>query len=212
MAFLLPLLVRGAMVLAVVAALWGIWYKVDHWCNGACQDAQAATVEANTQIEYLHTQIRQAQERATALALLWSEAINRVEVRYVEVERNRTAAAAGIRELAGRIRPATDRVSIRVPVDALGVLDSASRLANADAPAAAEGDKGTAAPVPDASGAAETTLTDWVAFAVDAAESYREAADKHMACVNLYESARTAQGIINGQTGGSGPGHPGVGE
>lgn len=205
MPFLLPILSRLLPALGILLALWFAWHKLDTWCNGVCEGARADLVVAQGQIQA-------AQERATALALLWSEAINRVEVRYVDLAGNRANAAAGIRERAGRIRPATDRVSIRVPVDALGVLDSASRLANADAPAAAEGDKGTAAPVPDASGAAETTLTDWVAFAVDAAESYREAADKHMACVNLYESARTAQGIINGQTGGSGPGHPGVGE
>lgn len=205
MAFLLPILGRLIPILGILFAAWFAWRAVDGWCNGACEDARAELVTAQAQIQ-------EAQERATALALMWSEAINRVEVRYVELAGDRADAAANLRERAGRIRPATDRVSIRVSADALGVLDSAGRLANADAPAAAEGDKGTAAPVPDASGAAETTLTDWVAFAVDAAESYREAADKHMACVNLYESARTAQGIINGQTGGSGPGHPGVGE
>ena len=195
-AFLIPLLIRGAMALAVVAALWMVWHRVDNWCNEACQSAQTETAEARTQIGLLHTQIRQAQERATALALLWAESINRVEVRYVEVARDRTNAAAGVRERAGRIRHSTDPVRIVVPPDALGVLGDAAALANAEPPAAAEGDQRPAEAVPVAAGPAETTLTDWLAFAVDAAEAYREAADKHLACVSAYEAARTDVGTI----------------
>src|SRR5690606_28706712 len=133
-----------------------------------------------------------------ALALLWSEAIQKVEVRYVEVARDRVVAVQGLRERAGRIRPSTDPVRVRVPADALRVLGDAERPSTAEPAPPPGGDQGTAPAAPDPAGAAaETSLTDWLAFAVDAAEAYREASDKHQACVAAYEAARSAVGTIN---------------
>ena len=184
MAFLLPLLLRVLPFIAAAAVAWYGWHRVDNWCNSACQSARGDLLVAEQQITA-------ARERATWLALKWSEAINKVEVRYVEVVRERSSAAAGLRERAGRIRPATDSVSVRVPADALRVLDDAAKLANNSAAPAV--DQRPTAPFPDAAGPAETTLSDWVAFAVDAAEAYRDAADKHSACVAAYESLTTQQ-------------------
>ena len=180
MAFLLPILGRLLPVLGVLFAAWFAWYKIDHSCwTSACKDARA-------ELSVAQGQIQAAQERATALALLWAKAINNVEVRYVELAGNRADATASLRERAGRIRHSTGSVSVRVPPDALGVLGDVARFAN-DSPAP-EGNQGASEAVPDAAGPAETTLTDWVAFAVDAAEAYRDAADKHKACVAAYES------------------------
>ena len=181
MAFLLPLLLRALPFLAAAAVAWYGWHRVDNWCNSAC-------VEQRTQFENARTQIESAQARATALALLWAEAINRVEVRYVEVVRARTDAVAGVRERAGRIRPATDSVRVRVPPDALRVLGDAANIANNTAPAA--GDSGPGQAVSDPAGSAETTLTDWLEFAINAAEAYRDAEDKHLSCVAAYEALR----------------------
>lgn len=184
MAFLLPLLLRVLPFIAAAAVAWYGWHRVDNWCNSACTAQESRADQAAAAIKV-------AQERATWLALKWSEAINKTEVRYVEVVRERTASAAGLRERAGRIRPATDSVSVRVPADALRVLDDAAKLANNSAAPAV--DQRPTAPFPDAAGPAETTLSDWVAFAVDAAEAYRDAADKHSACVAAYESLTTQQ-------------------
>ena len=184
MAFLLPLLFRALPFLAVAALAWYGWHRADNWCNSAC-------VEQRTQFENARTQIENAQARATALALLWAEAINRVEVRYVDVVRARTDAVAGVRERAGRIRPATDSVRVRVPPDALRVLGDAANIANNTAPAA--GDSGPGQAVSDPAGSAETTLTDWLEFAINAAEAYRDAEDKHLACVAAYEAIRNGQ-------------------
>lgn len=184
MAFLLPLLLRALPFIAAAALAWYGWHRVDNWCNSAC-------VEQRTQLGNARTQIGIAQARATALALLWAEAINRVEVRYVEVVRARTDAVAGVRERAGRIRSDTDRAHLVVSRDALGVLHDAERIANDTAPAA--GDSGPGQAVPDAAGPAETTLTDWLEFAINAAEAYRDAEDKHLACVAAYEAIRNGQ-------------------
>ena len=184
MAFLLPLLLRALPFLAAAALAWYGWHRVDNWCNSAC-------VEQRTQLGNARTQIGIAQARATALALLWAEAINRVEVRYVEVVRARTDAVAGVRERAGRIRSDTDRAHLVVSRDALGVLHDAERIANDTAPAA--GDSGAGQAVSAPAGPAETTLTDWLEFAINAAEAYRDAEDKHLACVAAYEAIRNGQ-------------------
>ena len=184
MAFLLPLLLRALPFLAAAALVWYGWHRVDNWCNSAC-------VEQRTQFENARTQIENAQARATALALLWAEAINRVEVRYVEVVRARADATANVRERAGRIRSDTDRAHLVVSRDALGVLHDAERIANDTAPPA--GDSGPGQAVSDPAGPAETTLTDWLEFAINAAEAYRDAEDKHLACVAAYEAIRNGQ-------------------
>lgn len=189
MAFLLPLLLRALPFIAAAAVAWYGWHRVDNWCNSAC-------VEQRTQLGNARTQLGNAQARATALALLWAGAIEKERIRYVEISRDRENAIAGVRERAGRIRPSTDPVRVRVPADALRVLDDASRLANAEPPAAPAVDQGSPAPVPDPTGA-DTTLTEWVSFAIEASAAYREAADKHMACVAAYEAARTSIGTIN---------------
>ena len=184
MAFLLPLLFRALPFLAAAALAWYGWHRVDNWCNTACQSER-------TQFENARTQIGNAQARATALALLWAEAINRVEVRYVEVVRARADATANVRERAGRIRSDTDRAHLVVSRDALGVLHDAERIANDTAPAA--GDSGAGQAVSAPAGPAETTLTDWLEFAISAAEAYRDAEDKHLACVAAYEAIRNGQ-------------------
>ncbi len=184
MAFLLPLLLRALPFIAAAALAWYGWHRVDNWCNSAC-------VEQRTQLGNARTQIGIAQARATALALLWAEAINRVEVRYVEVVRARTDAVAGVRERAGRIRSDTDRAHLVVSRDALGVLHDAERIANDTAPAAGDSGPGQAVSAP--AGPAETTLTDWLEFAINAAEAYRDAEDKHLACVAAYEAIRNGQ-------------------
>lgn len=184
MAFLLPLLLRALPFIAAAALAWYGWHRVDNWCNSAC-------VEQRTQLGNARTQIGIAQARATALALLWAEAINRVEVRYVEVVRARTDAVAGVRERAGRIRSDTDRAHLVVSAAALSVLGDAANLANDTAPPG--GDSGAGQAVSAPAGPAETTLTDWLEFAINAAEAYRDAEDKHLACVAAYEAIRNGQ-------------------
>lgn len=181
MMIILQILVRLLPALAVAILAWYGWYRVDHWCNTECRHYR-------TSADTLQHEKQQAQERATALALLWSEAINRVEVRYVEVARTRSDAAARLRERAGRIRLDGGGVGVRVPPAAVGLLDDAHRLAND--PPAAGGDQSAPDPVPAPADtvAIDTTLATWIATYLEAAIAYRDAADKHLACVAAYES------------------------
>ncbi len=181
MTLLLPILLRLLPALAVAALAWYGWHKVDHWCNTECRYFRENA-------ETLQHEKQQAQDRATALALLWSEAINRIEVRYVEMARTRSDAAARLRERAGRIRLDGGGVGVRVPPAAVGLLDDAHRLAND--PPAAGGDQSAPDPVPAPADTVEidTTLATWIATYLEAAIAYRDAADKHLACVAAYES------------------------
>jgi hypothetical protein len=165
----LPYIIGAAVV---SAAAYTAWYKVDHWCNSACGEQQEKAAVAEQAIEA-------ARERATALALLWADAIHKVEVRYVEVVKERVVRVESIRERAGKIKPATDAVAIPVPADASRLLSDSANLANDTAPAS--GDSSPAAPVPETT---DSTLTEWITFAVDAAEAYADARQKHQACVS----------------------------
>ena len=171
-AFLIPWLIRGAMLLALLAALYGAWYKVDHWCNRACR---VATDEATHAKEIIVL----AQERATALALLWSQAIDRIEVAHVESRRISEHAAVQLRERARRITSRGDSGTIRVDPDAGRLLADSADFANRTP--APEVDQRPAEAVPDA--ARDTTLAQWTEFAIAAAEAYRDASEKHQACV-----------------------------
>lgn len=187
MAILLVILSRIWPYLLGAALLTGGWLYADRVCwSTACRHERASA-------DTLRAEKVAAQERATAIALLWSKAIQNVEVRYVEVERKRQDAFGGIRDGAGRIRPATDSVRVRVPAGALRLLGDIAIAAN-DSPAPSV-DQRPAAPVPES--ARDTTLTEWIAFAADAGEAYREARDKHLACVNAYESLRSTFPLVH---------------
>lgn len=169
------------MVLAVLAAIYGAWWKVDHWCNQACVEATARAVSAEETIVRAH-------ERATFLANLWAEAIHKVEVKYVEVVKERIVRVESIRHAAGTIKPATDAIAVPVPADASRVLTDSAHLANGTAPAS--GDRSPAEAVPETT---DSTLTDWITFAVDAAEAYADARQKHQACVAWANSIADTQ-------------------
>jgi len=163
---LLPYIIGG---IAIASLAGWLWWRADHWCNGACVREQERAVKAENAIAA-------AQERATALALLWSQAIQKVEVRYVEVVRERETKFAGIRERAGRINVAG---GIRLSPDAVGVLaDSAATANNSAAPVESEG---TTQAVPESP--RDTSAEEWVRFAVDAADAYADAREKWASCV-----------------------------
>ena len=167
-----PLIWRGLALLAVIAALYGAWYKVDNWCNSACRD-EAARAEVAEGL------IAAAQERATALALLWAKAIDQVETAHVESRRISEHAAVQLRERARRITSRGDSGTIRVDPDAGRLLADSADFANRTP--AAEVDSRPAEAVPDA--ARDTTLAQWTEFAISAAEAYADARQKHQACV-----------------------------
>lgn len=188
--FVLPAIVHRLLpyalgVLFVALVTWWGWRIANSWCNGACQDAREEVAALTVERDGLLAGIKAAQDRASALAVLWADAIQKVEVRYVEAKRESTQLFAGLRERAGRIREGTAAVRVPVPAGALSVLADAHRGANGGQdPAAAGGDSGAPAPVPaPAGGEVVTGLDEWVAFATEAAEAYADARQKHLACV-----------------------------
>src|SRR5687767_11388935 len=111
LSILIPWLIRGVALLAVLAALYGLWWRVDHWCNAACRIAEQRATLAEEAIQI-------AQARATAIALLWANASENVQVVYRDKVVIREVKVAAILESAGKIKPATNAVVVPVPADA----------------------------------------------------------------------------------------------
>jgi hypothetical protein len=166
-------------------AVAGTVYAGYRWYHGLCNDRCRIAEERATLAEEA---IQVAQARATHLALLWANAINHVEVRYVEVVKERIVRVEAIRESAGKIKPATDAVVVPVPADASRVLSDSAHLANGTAPAS--GDSSPAQAVPETT---DSTLTEWITFSVEAAAAYADAREKHQACVAFVGQITEAQ-------------------
>lgn len=172
----------GVVVLAV-----GVWRWDDARLERAREEGRA---EIRAQFDAYRAK---QQQIVTNLALLWAQAVQSVEVRYVEVVKERVVRYAGLRERAGRIRQQTDAIACPVPVAASRVLRDAATAANSAAadPGAAQVDQ-RRADVPDAagSGTRETTLTEWVQFAIDSGEAFRQSEEKRLACVAFADKMR----------------------
>jgi hypothetical protein len=185
---LITLLIYGAIALAVSAAIYGVWRSVNGWCNGACVEAREERDAATAEGERLAGLIKAAQERATALALMWSEAVQRVEVRYVERAATRSTEFAGIRERAGRIAHAEIAIPVPLSADVVRLLNDVHAAAN-DAgagPAAGAGDEGAALP-----GAARIVpVGEWVRIYEAGGEAFRDTDDARLECIERYNAVR----------------------
>lgn len=115
------------------------------------------------------------------MVMRWAKAVQNVERVYVEKVGESQSRFAAIRTRAGRIGVAG---GIRLDSDARGLLNDAERTANSQTAAAPPVGDSAPAPVPETAGSVDTTAQAWVAFAVDAAEAYRDARDKWQACVD----------------------------
>ena len=175
-------------LLALVLA-FGVYWKANTWCNKSCE---AQTVKARTaegKIRTLEAQLREAQERATALALLWSEQVDKTEAANALALKARQSTFT---TLAGRARLVPRGAAIRLPAGAWGVLHDASSAANAARPAAVS--EAPADPVSAAPGAVDAA--DLTASWVAAAAAYADAYGQWQSCVQHYEAL---QGATNGR-------------
>lgn len=168
----------------IAAALAGlVWWRADHWCNSACQAQSVKARTAEGKIRTLEAQIAEAQERATALALLWAAQVDKTEAanRAAEVRRNGT-----FDELKGRSVAAGAGVRVHLPADAYGLWRDVASAANAARPPSVR--ETPAAPVSataDAVGVAD--LNAWI---VEAGRAYADAYGQWAACVTHYEAMR----------------------
>jgi hypothetical protein len=131
-----------------------------------------------------------------AMVMRWAAAVQNVERVYIEKVVEREKTFTGVRERAGRINVAG---GIRLDAAAVGVLRDVERAANAAEPAAAAGpgDGADLVSEPAGSEAVDTSAADWVAFAIDAGERFRQVDDARLECVAMYEAAREAVGKIS---------------
>jgi hypothetical protein len=163
--------ILGALALAGTLYAGYRWYH--NLCNDRCRIAeQRATLAEEA--------IKAAQARASHLALLWADAIQRVERVYVERQVERSRQFSNLRERAGAI---SNEILVPIPVPHLHILRDAAALAGTDS-AAPQGDSGASEAVPASA---------WTAFAIDAAAAYADARDKHQACVAWANSITEQQ-------------------
>lgn len=155
--FLIPWLLRLGGALLVGLFLWGCWHKLNTWCNGACVDARHDVVSLKADVAERDASIARTQERATALALLWSGQVDRTEnaAHIAETSRNEE-----FRKLADRARA--------IGADGVPHFGGLSRKLFNDAADLASGSQapGPAAQPPEAT-AADTTPTEFVVSLYD---------------------------------------------
>ena len=166
--FVFPLALIPYIIMAVAAAV-ALWkwaaFKED------LREEGRAEVRAEWQAE--RTQLIAARD---AMVMRWAKAIQEVERVYVETVVVRESRFSAIRSRANSVGVSG---SIRLSADAVGVLRDSAGAANATP--APQVDQRPAEAVPESAG--DTTAQEWIAFAVDAAEAYRDARDKWGACV-----------------------------
>ncbi len=177
MSIALALLGRLWPYLLGAALLVGGWLYLDRACwSSACKSAKAEATE-------LRAEKAAAVERATALALLWADGLDKIDKAVKAAKDERDASFAALQDRArhsrgpSRVEPAA---SVRLQLDA-------SRLANY--PAAAGEREAAPAPVP-ASPVGDTEVSQAasdLAWAL-AAEAYADAVSQWRACVAAYEA------------------------
>lgn len=134
--------------------------------------------------------VKIAEQRATALALLWSQQVDRTET---EVRKAQGEANVEIAALNERIKKLPDRIIVFDTATASLFTDIASAANAAPAPAVSDS---KAPPVPDPAIAGATTAYDereFTDYVKRAGEAYRDVATKLAGCISFYQSLRNTQ-------------------
>ncbi len=185
----ISLIMYAVAALAVMAALATLVYKVNHWCNAACtaQTERADAAEAS---------INAAQDRATAMALLWDKERQGRESDARQRETDRTARFAPILA-ASRSLPA-DVARVRFPDAAARVLDDAinasnARLAGPASEPAKEAATAPAAPTSTVDAANQVDVASVTQWGVTCASMYAASVDQILGWQDFYQGLRQAQ-------------------
>ena len=174
MGVLVSLALRALPYIAAIALAWYGWHRADTWCNSACRDQRDRANAAESAIKV-------AQQRATDLALLWAQQVDKAD----EAARQaRNANAQVFTRLADDARrlPAGGHLSISPA--ARRVFDGITAAANdqppADPPRVAEAPEALSC-IPERDAA--------IAWA-EAAEAYRDATSLLEQTRQWYEGIR----------------------
>ena len=172
-AFLIPWLIKGAMVLALAGFVYALWYRVDHWCNSACTNV-------TEERDLLTASIKAAQQRATDLAILYADTLEKVDAALKVAEAERSQKFAALRDRATR---AGANRSVVVSPESVRLWDESSRAGNGQetAPAGIGEERAAISSVSEA---------DLNQFIVDAAAAYRAVNEARLACIALYEGTQ----------------------
>lgn len=173
--FAITLILYALAALAVLAAVGAIVWKVQHWCNAACKDAQAETVAAVARAEAAEAAIDRAKKETARVTLAWAADSVAAQTRAIEAKGERDVRFAPIHN-AARGLPAAD-ARVRIPDSAVGVLDRAVDAGNATItrPAAGAADQARATPADPAGVVDVAGLTAW---GVQVAQQYAACADQ----------------------------------
>lgn len=183
------LIIYALIAAAVGGAIYGAYRHVENWCNDACK---AQTERADT----LQAEKKQAQDRATALALKWAEQVDKTEV---AAKARREANDVTFASLKNRARSLPVRGTLTLGRDTQRLLLDASRAANAATPAAKPYEGADAVPAPSES--ASVIVIDERDLAnswIDAGLAYKDAVDLFHACRDHYtglQAARLAEAL-----------------
>lgn len=177
MAFI-PILLRALPYILAAILAGVVVYRANHWCNTVCKDARVER-------DQLVAEKMAAQERATALALLWAKSLDDAERKERERE---SEAARRYDSLLARAQAVDRGPGMRLSVGTIRLLDDASAAANLARPPAVDQDPAESVPP-----ASDTTDEREIAVAwVKASEAYADAFGKWQSCVNFYQSLRSA--------------------
>jgi hypothetical protein len=164
----------GALILGVG------YYKANHWCNAACQNATERAVEAEGTLDTV-------KKREAAIASLWADNVQKTETftKREQVERNERFDA-----LAGRAGLVARGTTVLLSVDASRVFRDATENANAARPTEVDQKP------PDSISPATDHVLDVYnlsIYAVEAARAYADAYGHWQACVQFYEGLQHEQ-------------------
>lgn len=182
MTLLLAFLGRAWPYLLAIALAAALWWKADHYCNSVCRDARGER-------DSLRAEKVAAQERATALALLWSAQLDKTDAEVRKREAEKRVQFSGLMDRAQSL----DRgAGLRIGNDTARLLLDASRAANSGTTAEHQEEP---APVPEP--AEEHTYStfndrDLAEAWIKAAAAYADAVMLHRACVEAWDQLRGA--------------------
>lgn len=185
---LITLIIYAVIAGVAVAAIWGIVYKVQHWCNKAC-------VQAQSERDVLAREKKEAQERATALAGLWAATVEKADAAANQRQKETNATFATLNQRIAALSHGTVAVSSAANLVLRDITDAANATNTA---AASQVNSGTAAAVSEAAGPVEYDQTEFVKYIASGAEAYRIAFGKWQSCVEQYNNARADQLKIAG--------------
>lgn len=177
--------VYAIAAVAVLAVIGTAAWRINHWCNAACK-AEGVRADA------AESTIKTAQERATAMTMLWDAERQKREADANARQADRAARFVAVDSAVVRLPAATGRIPF--PSNAVRVFDAAIDAGNAGvARSAGEPAKETAAASAAPADGERVTVGDVTNWAVAVAKVYAECADMVTGWQSFYEGLRVAQ-------------------